>query len=174
MIAESLYSQCDPDGHEYILLDEIVDHTRTDSAIKLADQKVVRVNGRTYLRRSTIGWQLCCQWKDGPSSWTNLADLKESHPIKVAEYAKILGIDHEPALNWWVPHILRKRDRIISLVKKQNPRYPKKTHKFGIKVPKTVKEALELDKKNGDTLWADAIAKEMRDVHVAFKILFDG
>jgi hypothetical protein len=41
MIAESLYSQCDPDGHEYILLDEIVDHRRTDSAIKLADQKVV-------------------------------------------------------------------------------------------------------------------------------------
>ena len=61
MIAESLYSQCDPDGHEYVLLDEIVDHQRTDSAIKLADQKVVRANGKTYLRRSTIGWQLCCQ-----------------------------------------------------------------------------------------------------------------
>ena len=55
MIAESLYSQCDPDGHEYVLLDEIVDHRRTDSAIKLADQKVVRANGKTYLRRSTIG-----------------------------------------------------------------------------------------------------------------------
>ena len=26
MIAESLYSQCDPDGNEYILLDDIVDH----------------------------------------------------------------------------------------------------------------------------------------------------
>jgi hypothetical protein len=55
MIAESLYSKCDPDGLEYILLDETVDHRRTDSAIKLADQKVVRANGRTYLRRSTIG-----------------------------------------------------------------------------------------------------------------------
>jgi hypothetical protein len=41
-------------------------------------------------------------------------------------------------------------------------------------VPKTVKEALELDKKNGNTLWADAIAKEMKDVCVAFKILPDG
>ena len=92
MIAESLYSQCDPDGLEYILLDEIVDHRRTDSAIKLADQKVARANGRTYLRRSTIGWQLCwqlcCQWKDGSTSWIDLADLKESHPIEVAEYAK--------------------------------------------------------------------------------------
>jgi len=174
MIAESLYSQCDPDGHEYILLDEIVDHRRTDTAIKLADQKVVRANGRTYLRRSTIGWQLGCQWKDGFSSWVNLADLKESHPIEVAEYAKIIGIDHEPAFNWWVPHILKKRDRIISLVKKQSPRFLKRTHKFGIEVPRTVKEALELDKKNGNTLWADAIAKEMKDVCVAFKILPDG
>ena len=118
MIVESMYSQCDPDGHEYILLDEIVNHRRTDTAIKLPDQKVMCANGRTYLRRSTIGWQLCCQCKDGSSSWVNLADLKESHPIEVAEYAKILGIDHEPAFNWWVPHILKKRDRIISLVKK--------------------------------------------------------
>jgi hypothetical protein len=103
------------------------------------------------------------------SSWVNLADLKESHPIEVAEYAKFIGIDHEPAYNWWVPHVLKKRDRIILLVKKRSPRFLKQTH--GIEVPKTVKEALELDKKNGNTLWADAIAKEMKDVRVAFKIL---
>jgi hypothetical protein len=136
----------------------------------------VRAKGRTYLRRSTIGWQLCCQWKDGSTSWTNLSDLKESHPIEVAEFAKIIGIDHEPASNWWVPHVLKKRVRIISLVKKRNRCYLKRTHKFGIEVPKTktVKEALELDKKNDNTLWADAIAKEMKDVCVAFKILVDG
>ena len=51
MIAESMYSQCDPDGDEYILLDEIFDHRCMDTAIKLADQKVMRANGRTYLRR---------------------------------------------------------------------------------------------------------------------------
>jgi len=41
-------------------------------------------------------------------------------------------------------------------------------------VPKTVKEALELDRKNGNTLWADAIAKEMKEVCIAFNILPDG
>ncbi len=109
-------------------------------------------------------------------SWENLAELKESHPIETAEFAKILGIDHhEPAFNWWVPHVLRKRDHIISLVRKGNPHYLKQTHKFGIELPKTIKEqAHELDKKNGNTFWADAIAKEMKDVHVAFKILLDG
>ena len=44
MISESLYSQCDPNGYKDILLNEIVDHRRTDTAIKLADQKVVRAN----------------------------------------------------------------------------------------------------------------------------------
>jgi hypothetical protein len=87
----SLYSQCDPDGNQYVLLEEIVDHQRLPTAIKLSDQKIVRADGKTYLKRSTIGWQLCCQWKDGSTSWENLADLKESHPIDTAKYAKILG-----------------------------------------------------------------------------------
>jgi hypothetical protein len=59
-------------------------------------------------------------------------------------------------------------------VRKQNPCYLKQTHKFGIELPKTIKEALELDKKNGNTFWADAIEKEMKDVCVTFKILLDG
>jgi hypothetical protein len=58
-------------------------------------------------------------------------------------------------------------------VRKRNLRYLKRTHKIGIKLPKTIKEALALDKKNGNTFWADAIAKEMKDVSVAFKILLD-
>ena len=111
MIAESLFSECDPDENQYVLLDEIVDHRHLPTAIQLADQKVVRANGRTYLKRLTIGWQICCQWKDGSSSWENLSDLKESHPIETSEYAKIIGVDHEPAFNWCVPHVLRKRGR---------------------------------------------------------------
>ena len=50
-------------------------------------------------------------------------------------------INTEPAFNYWVPHTLRKRDSIISLVKKRQTRYLKKTHKFGIEMPNTVKEA---------------------------------
>ncbi len=174
MMAESLYSQCDPDGNQYILLEEIVDYRCLPAAMKLTDQKIVHADGKTYLKHSTIGWQFCCQWKDGSMSQENLVDLNESHPIETAEYAKILGIDHEPAFNWWVPHVHRKRDCIISLVRKHSPWYLKRTHKFGIEVPKTIKEALELDKKNGNTFWADTIAKDMKDVCVAFKILLDG
>jgi hypothetical protein len=173
MIAESLYSQCDPDGNQYVLLEEIANHQCLPTAIKLSDPKIVCADGKTYLNPSTVGWQLCRQWKDGSMSWENLADLKESHPIETAKYAKILSIDHEPAFNWWVSRVLRKRDHIIPFVRKRNPRYLKRAHKFGVELPKTVKEALELDKKNGNTFWADAIAKEMKDICVTFKILLD-
>ncbi len=109
LIAESLFSQCDPDRNQYVLLDEIVDHRHLPMAIQLTDQKVVCTNNRTYLKRSTIGWQICCQWKDGSLSWENLSELKESHPIETSEYAKIIGVGHEPAFNWWVPYVLKKR-----------------------------------------------------------------
>ena len=85
-----------------------------------------------------------------------------------------MGIDHEPAFNWWVTHVLKKRDQIISLVQKRISRYLKHSHKFGIEIPTSVKDAFELDKKNGNTYWADAIASEMKIVRAAFKILLDG
>ena len=44
-------------------------------------------------------------------------------------------------------------------------------HEFGIKVPKTVEEALALDKENANDLWWKAIQKKMSAAKVAFKIL---
>jgi hypothetical protein len=174
LIAEAMYAQCDPNGNQYVLLDSIIDHKQLDSAIRPSDQKVVRPNRCTYLKRSTIDWQVCCQWKDGSTSWESLADLKESHPIETTKYAVTKGLDHEPAFNWWVPHVLKKRDQLISLVRKPTTGYLKRTHKFGIEIPKTVKEALALDRKNGNTLLVDAIKKEMREERIAFNILPDG
>ena len=54
------------------------------------------------------GWQICCQCKDRFTSWEKLSDLKESHPVLTAEFAVVHGIDHEPAFNWWVRHMLKK------------------------------------------------------------------
>eukprot|EP01082_Thalassiosira_pseudonana_P000070 g27.t1 g27 contig1:60384-63019(+) len=173
VIAQSMYAQCDADGNEYLLLESFVDYRKESGALRMDEQEIV-VRGRKSLRRSTKGWKICCQWKDNSTSWEKLSDLKESHPVQVAEYAVAQGIAHEPAFNWWVTHVLRKRDRIVAAVKKRNVRYLKKTHKFGIELPKSVAEAYELDRRNGDTKWADAIAKEMKNVRVAFRILPDG
>jgi hypothetical protein len=45
--------------------------------------------------------------------------------------------------------------------------------KFGVVIPNTVAEALDLDKTNGNDLWAKAIAKEYENVKVAFQLLED-
>jgi hypothetical protein len=173
LIAEAMYLQCNPDGNQYVLLDSIINHRWIDTATRPSDQKIVRPNRQTYMKSSTIGWQECCQWKDGSTSWENLADLKESHPLETIEYAVTQNIHHKPSFNWWVPHVLKNHDQIISLVCKRTTRYLKQTHKFGIEVPKTVKEAFALDHKNDNTLWVDAITKEMKEVCIAFNILSD-
>ena len=103
-----------------------------------------------------------------------MSDLKESYPIECAEYAVAQNLQAESAFNWWIIFVLKKRERIISLAKKRNARYLKRNQKFGIDLPNNVEEARGLDKKNGNTLWADAIATEMANFKVAFKLLTDG
>ena len=70
--------------------------------------------------------------------------------------------------------MLKKRDSVIASVSKWQTRYLKRSYKFGIELPKTVEEALTLDAKYGNTLWADAISKKMENNRVAFEVLPDG
>lgn len=56
------------------------------------------------------------EWKDGTTSWERLADVKESNPVELAEYAMAHGIDGEHAFAWWVPYTLQRRNRIIAAV----------------------------------------------------------
>ena len=43
--------------------------------------------------------------------------------------------------------------------------------KFDVTVPATVKEARMFDAENSDTLWQDAINKEMTNSRIAFEVL---
>ena len=141
-IAQSMYAQCDPDGDQYVMFDSIVDFRSSTTALCYADQKVLKADGRSFMCRTTAGWQLCIQWKDSSTTWEKLSDLKESYPIECAYYNVSQGLMKEPAFNWWVGFVLKKCERIILLVKKRNTRYLKRNEKFGISLPKNVKEAL--------------------------------
>ena len=167
-IAESLYSQVDDEGRSYSVLSEIVDHRSDGNAISSDDAKIP---GTDRLQRTTKGWQLLVEWTDRVSDWIPLADLKNAYPVQVAEYAVNNKIASEPAFAWWVPHVLKKRDRIIQKVK---TRYRKRTHKFGIEVPSSVQAALDIDERTGTDMWRKAIEKEMRNVKVAFDVRDDG
>ena len=95
-----------------------------------------------------------------------MVDLKESISVPLAEYGVKVGIADEPAFSWWVPYTLRKRDQIVSAV---NRRVIRCTHKYGIRIPMTIKDAYKLDSENNNTLWRDAIRKQMKNVLIAFE-----
>ena len=173
VIDAQMYAQCDSDGKMYVILDDLTDHRKPSKALSIEDQKTTDSRGRNMMRRSTAVWKICCQWKDGSISWEKKFDLKESHPAEIAEYAHQRGIAHEPAFNFWATHVLKNRDAIISLVKNRRPHYLKRTHKFGVELPKSVADAHAIDKKNGKSFWADSIAKEVKNVQVAFDVVPD-
>ncbi len=80
----------------------------------------------------------------------------------------------EPGFNWWVFHVLKTRDTIISLVKCCNVKYLKKTHKYCLPLPKSFDDAFAIYRCSGSTLWENTIAKEMENVRVACDALEDG
>jgi hypothetical protein len=149
------------------MLQDIVGHKTDGHAVERSDM-YIKVGSNIKVRKTTKGWHLCVERKDGTTSWERLADLKESNPVEVDEYAATKNLHDEPAFAWWVAHVLKKRNRIIAAVTK---RYHKRTHKFGIQVPKTWNEAVKLDEGNGNTLWQDSIRKDMNNVCIAFKVL---
>jgi hypothetical protein len=170
LIAENVYARVDNEGNTIYLLDEIIDHRKGADAVTIADG-YYEVNGQRKPKVTTRGWELCVQWKDACMAWVPLKLLKESNPVKVAEYVNANGLTNEPAFAWWVPFTLKQRDRIIKATKK---RYFRQFSKFGLELPKMVQHALEIDNETGTTLWHDTINKEMKMVYPAFEILDEG
>ena len=89
----------------------------------------------------------------------------------MAEYEMSRGIYDEPAFKWWVPYTLIKRDTITAAVK---ARVRVATHNYGIELPRSIKHAKQIDKKNGNKFWIQALAKEMHNVYIAFDLLEKG
>ena len=172
LISESLFDNTDEEGYSYNIMKGIVGHRRNDDAVSIKNG-FIEVNGNKRKVITSKGWDLNIEWENGLTSWVPLREIKGSNPVEVAEYAFSRGIHHEPAFSWWVYKILRKRDRLISKLK-SNYNKVRKNVKFGVKLPLTVEEARELDKENNNTLWEEAIRKELEKVRVAFELIDEG
>ena len=101
----------------------------------------------TALIKARACWDICCKWKDGSTLWEKLSNLKDSHPIQVAQYVIAQGIQYEPAFNWWVYHVVKKRDRIIFMVRWCSLPYLKKIHKFVLSCLRLLKRLMPLTRK---------------------------
>ena len=166
VIAENILTQVDSEGHRQLLLDEIIDHRVLPNAITKDNALITTPSGAQRRKLTTRGWELYVTWKDGSSNWVALKDIKESYPIELAQYSIDNSIDDQPAFAWWVPFVTKKRNAILSKIKSK---YWQRSHKYGIRIPKSCAEAFEIDRKNGNDLWTKAIAQEMAKVRVSFK-----
>ena len=160
-VAEHMFTQCDPAGNQYLLLDSIIDHEIDDTAVTDRD-RYVYVNGCKHYWKTTCGVKLCAQRKNGSTTWEQLIDLKQLYPLELAEYAIAQGINKTPAFAWWMWDLESKLVGPLVIVASYCCQ------------DLLLNRALEIDKEDGNTLWQDAIAKEMANVRVAFKVLPDG
>ena len=152
------------------MLDSIIDHRVLHDAVPQSEGTYTNPYGVKRRKATTRGWEILVEWRDGSSDWIAMKDLKESYPVELAMYATDRKIDDEPAFAWWVPYVLKKQKRILQKVKSK---YWSRTHKYGIRIPKTIKEAIEIDREQGNSLWMGAIKLEMQNVRIAFEE-FDG
>ena len=93
VIADNIFAQVDNDGFSTTNLLSIVDYRRDVLAIPMAKKYITIQSGQKQLRKTTKGWKLLVQWGDGSKTWIPLKDLKESNPVKTAEFAKARGKD---------------------------------------------------------------------------------
>ena len=162
-IAENLFAQVDDEGSRQVLMKEIIDYCTNGQEVKQQDAFITTRTGTKRRREPTKGWEILIKWKDGSMNWVTLKDVKESYPVQVDEFAISNHIAEEPAFAWWVPFI----------VVKVKSKYWLRSHKFRIRIPKSVEEVKKVDDQNGNTLWWDAICKEMRNMRPAFEV-FEG
>ena len=149
----------------------ILDHKQDGSAFRMNEKYIKSQNGQMKLRQITVGWTFLVRINDANKSWTPLRVPKEANLIDVAKYVLARKINNYPAFAWCPPYTLRKQYVVVLSI---NSRVKKRTHKYGIEIPTSHKDAIRLDTLNGNTLWADSCKLEMSNVGVAFEILKPG
>ena len=76
VITENLYSQVDSEGHQFFLLEEISDHRIDRTYISVAGEVKIRRGGNKHSKKTTRGWELLTQMKEGFSKWVPLKYIK--------------------------------------------------------------------------------------------------
>ena len=165
-IAENMFAQVDEEGNGHVLFDEIIEHRCDGNQVKMQDAFSANTRGVKQRRPTTKGWEILVKWKDGSTTWIALKYMEESYPVQLVEYAVQNRISLEPVFALWAPYVLKKRNCILAKIKSK---YWIRTHKYGIEIPKNVKRAKEIDEFNHNTIWWDAIMKEMKNVWPDFE-----
>ena len=119
------------------------------------------------LKLTDPNWNGCkynvlVDWETGEKTYEPLSVLAADDPVTCAMYAKendLLHID-----GWNRLRNFAQRDKTLTrTVMESRMRQTRRAKKymFGYLIPRSYKEALEFDKENNNTKWADATREEM-------------
>ena len=104
-------------------------------------------------------------WSDGPKTWEPLSAMALQDPVTCAKYANDNYLLKMPGWKRFKSYVKREKKFIRMLRQaalcKVRQRKEGAVYKFGVRVPRNYREAIDLDALNGNTLWKDAIKKEM-------------
>jgi hypothetical protein len=116
-----------------------------------------RYKGSTY--------NVLVQWEDGSETYEPLTLIIKDDPVTCARYA--LDQDLLEVPGWKQLKRIATREKLLKRMLKQSRLQSQRRsirYKFGVQVPRTYKEALELDAKNGNTFWQEAVTREMDQI----------
>jgi len=124
-------------------------------------------------------WEVKVKWTgyEGEDSWHPLNDIANDDPISVTMYAVENDLLKTQGWKRFARMARRpKKFRRLLNQSKIKARRHAPMYKFGHWVPRDIKEALYLDRANGNNHWAEAMAKEVNkmDDHESFKSLGKG
>ncbi|MGH3053882.1 MAG: chromo domain-containing protein, partial [Gaiellaceae bacterium] len=111
-------------------------------------------------------YKVLVKWTTGETSWEPKNVIHATDPVTLAKYAKENNLLE---LDGWKKYkaLCRNEKRYIRMLNQAQLRNAKLASgvdlrtKFGVKIPRTEKEAIAFDRSNGNNLWQAAIKIEM-------------
>jgi len=144
----------DEEGVELWQFDDILDHRWTEDPNR---------KGKIDVLLKWSGYE--------EPTWEPMEMIKKDDPVSLAAYAKKKKLLNQSCWKWAQTYL--KQDTRFARMMRQVQLNKAKTntikYNFGVRVPRTIKEALALDKMNGNTKWSDAIETELRALHEEHK-----
>jgi Reverse transcriptase (RNA-dependent DNA polymerase) len=172
----------DNDYEEIVAYNDIMDFIEADDGEdgmwkfrRILQHKKVSRSDPDYKGSS---YNLLLEWETGECSWeplqtSNKTGIADLDPVTVAIYAKEQDLLGKPGWNSpRLKNIAKTQKKLIRLANqtKLHSFRTKPTYKYGFLVPRNHDQAMEIDQRNGNSLWRDAEIFEIKatDEHKAF------
>jgi hypothetical protein len=157
------------------LLDDLCKSTEPDPEEVWKPVAILDHSLRTH-NKDDVHVKVKVLWSNGEETWVRVDALLVDEPIILTEYARKNRLQSQPHWKWTIDYAnLEEEALAIAQVFKVSSRMDKQ-YKFGIEVPRSVKDAVRLDKINNNKLWQEAIEKELNQIneYKTFRVLEEG